>query len=222
MVKGRRQSEDSWTASSLGPGAGPFKLKHNCTGHTGAVSAVRFSPDGQLLASVSADKTLKVWNVSDGSLQEPPGSANGAEAEQAPASSSKQAEDSNQQQQHVAGINDVAWNCNSRYLATASDDLTAKIWDVETRKCLATYEGHTNYVFCCQFNPQSTILVSPQLRVQWHAMQRGTACMCFVCLAFGAWQSCAQRSSVAEQGGGLMQPAAVLSLFAASRQLNIA
>lgn len=53
----------------------------------------------------------------------------------------------------------MSWNCNSRYLATASDDLTAKIWDVETRQCLATYEGHTNYVFCCQFNPQGTVLV---------------------------------------------------------------
>jgi len=53
----------------------------------------------------------------------------------------------------------VSWNPSSTYLATGSDDLTAKIWDVETRKCLSTLAGHTNYVFCCQFNPWGNILV---------------------------------------------------------------
>lgn len=133
------------------PTSGPYRLKCICSGHSKAVSAVRFSPDGQLLASVSADKTVKLWNVADGSLREAPA----GEAGEGAASSSK----ADPTQQHAKGINDVAWNRNGSYLATASDDLTAKIWDAETRKCLATYVGHTNYVFCCQFNPQSTILV---------------------------------------------------------------
>lgn len=133
---------------------------------------MRFSPDGQLLASVSADKTVKVWKVSDGSLQEPPSSA--PPDDPAAASSSKAGADVLQKEQHAGGINDVAWNSNSTYLATASDDLTAKIWDVETRKCLASYVGHTNYVFCCQFNPQSTILVREcgiRAPVVWHDLQ---------------------------------------------------
>ena len=135
------------------PTDGPFHLKATCTGHTKAVASVRFSPSGKLLASVSADKTFKLWSVPDGVIQGPPstaGTMNGG------AAGSK----ADAKQQHSEGINDVAWNPSSTYIATASDDLTAKIWDVETRKCLSTMSGHTNYVFCCHFNPAGNILVS--------------------------------------------------------------
>ena len=27
-------------------------------------------------------------------------------------------------------------------------------------KCLKTLKGHSNYVFCCNFNPQSNLVVS--------------------------------------------------------------
>jgi WD40 repeat protein/tetratricopeptide (TPR) repeat protein len=37
-------------------------------GHTGAVTQVVFSPDGKLIASISEDKTAKVWRVEDGKL----------------------------------------------------------------------------------------------------------------------------------------------------------
>ena len=31
-------------------------------------------------------------------------------------------------------------------------------------KCLKTLRGHTNYVFCCNFNPQSNLVVSGSVR----------------------------------------------------------
>ncbi len=37
-----------------------------CKGHTGIVDALAFSPDGKLLASGSADKTVRLWNPQDG------------------------------------------------------------------------------------------------------------------------------------------------------------
>jgi WD40 repeat protein len=32
-------------------------------------------------------------------------------------------------------VNDIAWASNSRFLASASDDTTIKLWDRETVRC---------------------------------------------------------------------------------------
>lgn len=60
---------------------------------------------------------------------------------------------------NVQGINDLAWSHCGRYLATASDDMTLRLWSSETGKCLRCLEGHTNYVYSCCFNPQDNMLV---------------------------------------------------------------
>src|SRR5229473_2394690 len=45
-----------------------IELVATLEGHAGGVTAIAFSPDGQLLASGSMDHTVRLWNLEPGDL----------------------------------------------------------------------------------------------------------------------------------------------------------
>ncbi|TVU45281.1 hypothetical protein EJB05_04763 [Eragrostis curvula] len=121
--------------ASSSPG---YVLRATLTGHRRAVSTVKFSPDGRLLASASADKLLRVWSSSDLS---PVAELAG----------------------HGEGVSDLSFSPDGRLLASASDDRTVRIWDLGAgggARLVKTLTGHTNYAFCVSFSPHGNVLAS--------------------------------------------------------------
>jgi RNA polymerase sigma factor (sigma-70 family) len=102
-------------------------------GHTGEVTAVTVSPDLRKLASASADKTAKLWDLDTGKeLATLKG--------------------------HEDAVRGVAFDPRGRKLVTASADKTVKLWDTTTGKELATLPGHTDEVTSVAFSPDGRTL----------------------------------------------------------------
>ncbi|VVA27074.1 Hypothetical predicted protein [Prunus dulcis] len=123
----------------------PYTLCETLTGHKSAISGVKFSSDGRLLGSSSADKTIRTYSLtfSDDS------------SSSTPTISAAQTFEG-----HSQGVSDLAFSADSRFMVSASDDKTLRLWDVATGQVIKTLHGHTNYVFCANFNPQSNMIVS--------------------------------------------------------------
>ncbi len=61
---------------------------------------------------------------------------------------------------HRVRVQGVAFSPDGKSIASASLDGTAKVWDVQSRRCLATFEGHHRPVVGVQFSPDGQLAVS--------------------------------------------------------------
>jgi len=108
-------SEDMAINFYAGP---PFKYQHAMTEHTRFVNCVRFSPNGNTLASVGSDKKIFLYDGKEGTKK-------GELAGDSP---------------HTGGIYACSWSADSSKLLTSSGDCSAKIWDVESGACVSTFQ----------------------------------------------------------------------------------
>jgi WD40 repeat protein len=116
-------------AESLDPG-------RVLSGHSGDLSALAFSPDGNLLASGAQEENeVFIWDVAAG-------------VERA------------RLEGHAGWIRSLAFSPDGRIIASGSVDQTVILWDVESGRQLRTLEGHQDFLGAIAFSPDGSSLAS--------------------------------------------------------------
>ena len=108
-------------------------------GHSVKVLSVAFSPDGNLIASGSADATIKLWNRNGRLLR----TFNG----------------------HTGMVASIAFSPDGRTILSGGSDFrsldnTLKLWDVATGKEIRTFTGHPTQVKSVVFSPDGLLALT--------------------------------------------------------------
>ena len=114
-------------------------------GHQSWARGVGFSADGSKMFSAGYDGKLIFWDavaVGDGDSVRPIREIDA----------------------HAGWIRWVAVDPTDRIVATAGNDLTVKLWSVETGELLRTLKGHQKHVFSLLFHPDGELLLSGDLQ----------------------------------------------------------
>jgi WD40 repeat protein len=93
------------------------------------------SPDSKLLATCSADTTVKIWSTENYNYK----------LERVLSG-------------HQRWVWDAAFSADSAYLVTASSDHVARLWDLHSGATVRQYSGHHRYVYIDELSQSSTRL----------------------------------------------------------------
>ena len=144
--------------------------------HLSDIWAVKFSPDGNWLASGSVDSTVKIWNKENGkiilNIKQPSGitSIDFSPAGNYLASASYDAKvrlwklPEGLLVKEFIGHTGTVWSVNfspdGKTIASCGEDATIKLWNVEGGQIVRTFQGHTRNVWDAKFSPDGNNLAS--------------------------------------------------------------
>jgi hypothetical protein len=109
------------------------------SGHGQPVWSVAFSPDGKLVATGSADRSVRLW---DAATLQPVARLLG----------------------HEHGIASVAFSPDGRFLASSSSDRSVRLWDARTSQQRACFQSPEDYAWRVAWAPSGAFLVSTHHR----------------------------------------------------------
>ena len=61
---------------------------------------------------------------------------------------------------HTGKINSAFYSPDGKYIATASEDKTVKIWEIKSGKLLYDLTGHTDNVYSAEFSSDGTVITT--------------------------------------------------------------
>jgi WD40 repeat protein len=142
-------SQDGEFIASGGGGANRYLFVHRVSNgeemwysYTGAyISDVKYSPDGQFVASSGSDNKIKLWDAQTGDLIR---TFSG----------------------HTNDVSCIAFSPDSQMIASgtggfdASEESNIKLWQVSDGSLIRTLEGHGDWVYDVDFVPDGEYLVS--------------------------------------------------------------
>ena len=125
----------SWASREIWAAVAPPDGGRILASHLDDVGSIAFSPDGQLLATGSSDRTAALWRVHDGQLVRILAG-------------------------HTSFVHAVAFSDDGQLLVTASSDKTARIWRVADGEPLLTLAGHGLRLNSVAFSPNGLLVAT--------------------------------------------------------------
>jgi len=103
--------------------------------HNESVVSVSVNPAGTRIASVSHDKSIKIWDLESGRLLRTIANIGGY-------------------------VNAISWSPDGSRLVHGAEDNTVRIWNAETGAAIRTISGHTDYVNEARYSPDGRFIAS--------------------------------------------------------------